>query len=438
MNDLEIKIQNWLPGVDSAPGDRETFAELEILVGGKSVTEIEDNLAGTVRSSILVPALPVARWLILNWWRIRWEAAPVASGSKSYSWKQVHNLASIGGGYAWPALELVSDGAFIRASMEAEEAADMAAIRYLRRTDFNIAAVDFELGVDRFIESVQARLDIRLREEKELRELKEELDQERADPDMARACKLQALAGLHPGEAGFSWFEELDTLEKASGPSAVGEILSELNGSNYQLADAKAALERLRKSKHKIQLDWMKGLDLGNSAKRLSSDKPWDRGYTLAKELRKTLDIQGGPVSNSKLREISGLELPIASDRSNGFRLQGGIREKGRPEEAAVSLSMGRLDNQRFALGRIIATAIESSDLLLPISAAGTTLQKNTRAFAQEFLCPWEHLNAFMEDRGMSEDTVVEAAEYFQVSEKVVEHAIINHGKSLNVQFSYY
>ena len=64
---------------------------------------------------------------------------------------------------------------------------------------------------------------------------------------------------------------------------------------------------------------------------------------------------------------------------------------------------------------------------MLPITDAGTALQKFTRAFAQEFLCPWAELKSFVEEEGTSDDVIARAADHYDVSERLVETALVNH-----------
>ena len=439
MSSLEFVIHRFLPGHDQDPGDRETFADLEIRVGDRPITEVEDTLAGSVGSSIFVPALPLARWLIVNWWRLRWEAAPAVERSRARAWKRAHNLAAIGGDYAWPALELVSDGEYVRASMEAEEAPDMAAIRYLRSVRVNIPAIHFEQAVDRFTDEVLARLAIRLKDEMELTELKEELALERSNPDLARECKLQALAGIHPGEAGADWLREVGLLQGQTGKTAIHEVLSALNGSEFGPKDAEAALQQLRRSRERISLDWLREAKASCGEVSTGGEKAWDRGYRLARKLRAAFGIPSGPVSNRKLEELLHLKLPIEAAETQGFRLQGGVRgDSG--ADAAIALSSFGIERQRFACARLIACAVESApqEPLLPVLDAGTALQKTERAFAQEFLCPWEDLNAFFADTGYGEVAFEKAARYFNVSERVIDFSLVNHGKVSSYQTALY
>jgi len=94
-------------------------------------------------------------------------------------------MASIGGGFAWPAIELSSDGAFVQLQLQAEAAPDVAAIRYLRDIATDVPPGDFEAAVDAFADAVQGRLAAPTPEYNTLLELRAELADERADQVVA-------------------------------------------------------------------------------------------------------------------------------------------------------------------------------------------------------------------------------------------------------------
>jgi hypothetical protein len=100
---FSISVEEWLgPGSGNAV-ERATNAELAISVGGHCVTQVEDFDSRTVRSTIRVPAEPMAKWILVNWWRLRCEAEPVLA-NEGLDWAMSHSMAAIGSGYVWPDL----------------------------------------------------------------------------------------------------------------------------------------------------------------------------------------------------------------------------------------------------------------------------------------------------------------------------------------------
>lgn len=153
--DLEFEIITWLdPNTDAGPA----LASLRIVgPDGRPITEVEDTIARTVRTHVNVPIDELAHWLMVNWWRLRWEPRPVAPDSE---WLLAHSMAGISGAYAWPPVEFSSDGESIQGSLSAEDTADVAAIRYLRSATVNIEALQFEGAIDRLINSVETRISL--------------------------------------------------------------------------------------------------------------------------------------------------------------------------------------------------------------------------------------------------------------------------------------
>jgi hypothetical protein len=192
MPQIEFEILTWLAPSDGDAAARATLASLRILAGlaRDPLTEVEDTIARTVRTHINVAGAPLAVWLLANWWRLRWEPD---TQSACLGWKQAHSMAAIGEGYAWPALEIASDGELIQLRLARENTPDACAIRYLREVLLDVPAADFEAAVDDFIGQVEGRLAEFAPGERTLAELRAELQEERADPTLAEQCKWQAL-----------------------------------------------------------------------------------------------------------------------------------------------------------------------------------------------------------------------------------------------------
>ena len=83
---------------------------------------------------------------------------------------------------------------------------------------------------------------------------------------------------------------------------------------------------------------------------------------------------------------------------------------------------------QRFELCRLIADALIAPDgeLLLPATTAYTSRQKFQRAFAQEFLCPFESLMERLGSSSPEDEDIEEAAAYFEVSPLLIRTTLVN------------
>lgn len=427
MSELEFKIEDWLGSSIEDPLERETLASLRISAGPNAipVTEVEDTLAHTVRRHINVPAHSLARWLVVNWWRLRWE--PYHSHPTS-GWLRSHSMAAIGGGYVWPALIFSSDGEFIRLQLQAETSPDVSALRYLRDIEIDVPAADFEQAAERYLDKVEARVMTRLPGERELSELREELNMERSDPRQAIDCKLQALAGIDPGSAPDDWITLAQELVAQAGKAAAEEIIAVAPVLKGGLAAAQSAVSAMRQSRTTVKLDWAMLAHTGP----LAGEIPWERGARLAGDLRANLGIPSGPLPNRDLEPLLDAKLPLPRSPWRGSReLRGGYRNGVNDGRTALLVTTEWEVDQRFYLGRVIGAALSASadQHVLPVSNAATALQKLERSFAQELLCPWSDLDAFTDENGTDDDGIADAAAYFAVSQKVILTTLVNKGK---------
>ncbi|MFA5205842.1 MAG: hypothetical protein WC708_15710 [Lentisphaeria bacterium] len=422
MRAIDFHICDWLGGWNGDPDREATLASLRIDAGPENArtcfTEVYDASSLTVRKQINISAYALARWLLVNWWRLRWE-----SPRRDNSWLYAHSLAAIGEGFAWPPLVISSDGEFIQVQACAEETCDVAAIRYLTDATLDVPAADFEVAVDSLVDQVRERLSVCREQDRDLRELQDELATERSNPELARACRLQATAGIDPGEAPDNWLCDVEELERGVGPAAINELVAALPRLPGGLLAAGEAVEILRTSHQEIDLSWLRP-----PVRHGRSELPWQRGTRMAVAVRKQLGQESGPLANSKLAECLGAKLPMHFSELGA--LQGGYRQD-KEGRAKVTVPSARIERQRFHLARVMAGALFASekDRFLAVTDTGTAMQKCERAFAQELLCPWCDLDAFTDKKGLEEDAIAAAAEYFQVSDWTIRSALVNKHK---------
>jgi Zn-dependent peptidase ImmA (M78 family) len=86
--------------------------------------------------------------------------------------------------------------------------------------------------------------------------------------------------------------------------------------------------------------------------------------------------------------------------------------------------------NRRFELCRLIADGLVASegDLLLPATVSRTSRQKFQRAFAQEFLCPFDALRERLGPSVPADEDIEDAAAHFEVSPLVIQTTLVNKG----------
>ena len=425
MSEISFDAIDW---IGSSYGDevaRATMGSLRISAGEGlkvTVTEVEDTLSQSVRLHINVPLASIAEWLVMNWWRLRWEGKPT---NPTTGWYQAHCLSGIGGDDAWPALEFSSDGEFIQLRMEAEAAADVSAIRYLRSVSLEVPAHDFEAAVERFVDVVEARLALRLPQYRALAELRAELREERRLASVAKTCRWQALAGIDPGEATEAWLEAAQSLVDEVGATAGDEVMSVLPDLDRGLASAERIIEAMKQSTTAVDLSCA-APDSSPAAREL----PWQRGARLAREMRRRHGLGTDLLTNERLSELLSTHLPLQGEPSPGA-LGGGFRNGVAGGRTKIVWKSRRPETQRFYLARMIGAAhvLAPDQHLVPVTERGTALQKLERSFAQEFLCPWATLDAFTNEHGLDDEDLLDAAQHFQVSEHLVRSTLVNRGK---------
>lgn len=424
---LEFQVQNWLPSTLDDPLEKETLASLRIVAGPKGdiVTKVSDTSAMTVRDHINVPASTVAQWLLVNWWRLRWEPHRV---DPTDEWLCAHSLASLGGGYVWPNASFGSFGDFIHLVHKPENTEDVSAIRYLNSLAVDIPADDFERAIDRFLDLVLGRLSARLSDGRELTELRRELQEERNEPTLAAQCRLQALAGLDPGEANDNWLAAANGLLAQAGAVAGDELLAVSALLPGGLEATHKVVEAMGNSTTSIKFNFQRPTEEPSSRQAI----PWVRGTRLAQQLRRSIGITEGPISQKQLGDLLGTKLPFGTAAYTGSRkLLGGSRDRRTTDRASILVSTLRDDSQRFYLARVIAAAcvLDDQQHVLPVSDAKTGFQKYERAFAQELLCPWAELDAFTDEQGTGDGAISDAAERFMVSDQLIRATLSNKKK---------
>jgi hypothetical protein len=420
MTRLRIGVEGdaWLGGANDA--EEATFGAFAIRTDDEVLTEVQDRLAKSTRDTIRVPTVHVAHWLLMHWWRLRWEPQPKRPTS---AYRHAHCLAAIGLGIPWPVLDVVSDGETVLLTMHPEPHADAAAIRYLSRATVEVTATEWERAVDAFVETTVSRLGAVLPHDTLLRELRDELAAERGDPALARRCRLEAMAGFDAGDAPDAWWTSTERLVEEAGEQASADLLADTGGGD----GARQVVDTLKRGT--IEVD-VAGLSRLHSAELTApGKKPWERASAAARRARAELGVSAGPVSDKKLGELLGASLGQMTASPSAFA--GAFRPRDGAGNARVVLRSERPTSRRFALARMmgLAALLPRSEQVLPLSSVKSATQKFGRAFAQELLCPWDELDAYTNEHGVDDESIGAAADRYQVSEQVITAALVNKGK---------
>ena len=337
-----------------------------------------------------------------------------------------HRIATVGSGYVWPNITMLSDGEQITVQVRPTNGAKWEPIRYLENWDAVIDASDFEAGLASFVEEVLGRLSACQVTGTELSELWTELRGERSDPEFSAIRKLEALAGYDPGKAPDGFIDALRTRATTDGAGAIDEIAAGFGGA------AASAVDTIDQALTANGVEFRsEGISALAQARRRwqTAGAPHERAEEAAHHARDLWNLdRAAPVPDKTLTDIVGADPKLL--REPGDIPIPAARRGASPQNPSRVLLRSRYrEGRRFELCRLIADAAQATDgeRLLPATTAKTSRQKFQRAFAQEFLCPVDALIKRLGTSHPEDDEIQAAAKHFQVSPLLVRTTLVNH-----------
>ncbi|WP_313412133.1 hypothetical protein [Rhodospirillum rubrum] len=409
---------------EGTPEERAAFGLFVVRTPAQSLTEGFDHYINSCRSGPLVSGYHVAEWLAWNWWRLRHEPRSNAEG-----WSFAHGMTSIGEGYVWPNLTIYSDG--VRTVLLSRPSSDPKAkpYRYFGAPPTVVSSTLFESAVDTFLSRIIGRLREQGVGETNLDRLWSDLLIERSDPHLAIRRKLEALLGLDPGEAEEGALAGVLADGKDLGQAAMEEMAAESAQANQAVMSGEA-LADLAKT-HGFEASVKDSVRLGASWGRLAdAAKPaWRLGAEMAKALRDQEGLGGAPLGTTRLAEMIGTRATHLADTA-ALSLRFSFCLEAGEGPSQVVLRSRWPANRRFHAARLLADRLFSpGERLHPATEAGTYRQKVQRAFAAEFLAPFEGVEAMMAG-DFSPERQEDVAEHFNVSAMTI-NAILKNNKRL-------
>ena len=149
----------------------------------------------------------------------------------------------------------------------------------------------------------------------------------------------------------------------------------------------------------------------------------------MATEMREHLNLRSF-LSKDDMEDLLRVKLPLPMRKRNNQALCGGY-SCDHESQTSVLVASKRVESQRFDLARLIGSAMVAvpGQHVLPVTSAGTAMQKFERSFAQELLCPWDELDTFTDEHGTDDEAIQDAAAHFQVSQMVIATTLVNRKK---------
>lgn len=393
-----------------------SLGRLTMSIQGHCITEHEDFLdEHRVKPALIIDPLPLAEWLMANWWRLRWEGE--ASRETRHDWRMSHCLAAASGGVPWPTACFSSDGESIYCQARPTEG-QLASLRFLNAVESWVPASAFEGAVDTILAQTLEQVD----QDHALHQLWHQLQEERSSWQASAWRRLEARMGYDPDMAPEWLMERLIDMSQKIGMQAVEEVASE------SLDNPVARIQEMQQELQHSPLRMRhcgKELSQDTGATPAGYDVPWKRAERVARSVRQQLGIGNEPISNQRLSEY--LEIPgsVLESQYSTQSWGGGLRDS---DGVHFQLSAGRETSRRFSVARLLGDHLDTpeSETLLPITKAKTARQKFQRAFAQELLCPIQGLVEWLDTEAPDEEQIENAADFFHVSPMVVEHTLEN------------
>jgi len=413
-----------------APELAATMARLEISVHSRFLTIAEDLLNSSIRRSINVPLYPLAEWIVFNWWTLLYNGR-LADGSFRTDSRRVNshaairnNLRASGDGFIWPDVLIKPDGALIRLEWRAETTPRPGSrIKFITSGSEYVDPSWVEESFTDLVESVLHRLDEAGTGETPLS--KEWAALRALDSEEVEFCEACGRLGLDPFSEGVDLASSIEDAFAALDSSLVWDFFDaaspEKIGADVEWVDkATSMASGSNAPPGRLDLARVFGDPAQDNA---LGRRPYQVGYSRARALRNALGV-----SPDAAFPVGDLPLNVSVLESAEPALEGLVRGSPEGDSAGLVLGWQRSEAaQRFAtcraLWHLLSGEVGHPSLLTATASPG---QQTARAFAAELLVPAEGIRRLL---GGTTGAIAAApliADYFGVSEMVVEHQIEN------------
>ena len=407
--------------------ERAAFGLFTMRTARQSLTEGFDSFLNGFRQGPLVSGYHVAEWLAWNWWRLRWEPR-----SASPDWSLAHKMNSIGEGYLWPNIEIWSDGVRTMLISHASAEPDAKPFRYVGAFPTIVPSTLFEAALDEFLPRIIGRLHEQGVGETNLDRLWRDVIAERADPEIARRRRLEALMGRDPDAFDDDAVEVLIGDAERLGEDAVREVAAErarLPHESEDLLTARRLEEIAQTLGHRGSARDAVVLDAQYRVVKDPEVPAWKLGTNVADALRQQERLGDDIIDDRLLAALAGTTPDALTEHPRGPAALPYALDDAAGDKSLIVLPGKREVGRRFALARVLGDRLMNREGALHAAThAYTYRQKAQRSFAAEFLAPFDVVEEML--RGdYSDENQQDVAEHFQVSPMVVNTLLKNHGR---------
>jgi hypothetical protein len=411
---------------EGTPEERAAFGLFTIRTSSAALTEGHDFFIDAYRPGPLVSGYHVAEWLAWNWWRLRWE-----SRSSAVDWLEAHCMTSIGEGYLWPNITIVSDGVRTTVLSAPSSRPDAKPFRYFGSRPLILPSVQFEAAVDEFMQSVIGRLRAQSVPETNLDRVWRDVLAERRDAVLAKRRRLEALMGREPDGADDADIAKLIEEAKYLGEMAVDEVAAEAAKTGNILT-----METLRGLAAQSGVEASPSDVVQLAGHRLDQEAgtvpAWQIGANAARALRLQEQLGSAAISNKRLASMVGCSPKALTNDAKGLKIGSSpisFMLDSDEAHARVVFDSPRESRKRFDLARLLGDRLMAdAGALHPATRAYTFRQKAQRSFAAELLAPFTDVEDML-NGDYSIESQQDVAEYFSVSEWTISTLLKSYGR---------
>jgi hypothetical protein len=280
--------------------------------------------------------------------------------------------------------------------------------QYIREGKTSVDRDVFENGLSDFVTKTIDRLELMERRSTELQNLWLEVEKERRDPDGNLYRIIEASLGFNPDEGPEQLIDVLADKMDVAGFQPILEIAA--------ASSVEVVANPYEEATSIINVNG-RGLPANFDCGRfqpekvdLKKAKPWEAGQAMARNLRSYLGYGNAPIDNVQLASLFGLRSQALTGEDVSLKnLSLGAPDETNPNHLKIHFHQKHLTGRRFCLARILGERLLNADQptnWLPATFGLTWRQKYQRAFASEFLCPFQALEEKLAKANPDDDDI--------------------------------
>jgi hypothetical protein len=431
MSDIRFDFEWVDPQGARGPELRATWARLVIWSGSHCLSRVLDRNARSIRDGVYVPLYPLAEWFVTRWWSLLLEV-PSPERVTDPGYDQRHNLRSARDGFALPSASISNEGEHIRLRWQ-REALPNYRVEFIEEGVAHVPREAFQDALKTFVAAVVQRLDSEGISETLLQT--EWAALQGLSSEEEEFCEVTAALGLDPFSVDAAMESRIIRAIETIPISLRNDFILAASASNLdaQANDVSSAFTRA----HNNETILKPLLDLRTDLESLEplAGPPWSRGYLVAQQLRERLGLGSEMLPRfteiAKALHIGNVESLLAAlvEVPDATGVYDALVATNRHASPTFALNVRHRDAaQRFHFCRGLYTFLRADDegpWLVTKSLSDE--QKQSRAFAAEFLAPASALKDRVSGTTVSADEVDDIASEFGVSAFVIDHQLENH-----------